>query len=117
MWAFSDLYFPVYGQNRMRFVTPLNLVTPLSIFAFWYEGKTRMKAIWYEGYLCVYPAYKKVKMLWERDFLTPCRNPRRKNTAQMDFFREENRLTLKPTPSFELTFVYIFGISAFNFFI
>ena len=50
----------------------------------------------------------KVKMLWERDCLVPCRNPRRKNAAQMDFLIEENRLALKLTPVFELVFVCIF---------
>ena len=53
-------------------------------------------------------------MLRERDCLAPCRNPRRKNAAQMDFFREEKRLNLKLTPCSRLHFL---GISAVNFFI
>ena len=60
-------------------------------------------------------------MLWERDCLAPCRNQRRKNAAQMDFFREENRLNFTLTPVFELAFVCIFWgyqrlIFSFDFF-
>ena len=33
-------------------------------------------------------------------FLAPYRSPRRKNAVQIDFLREENRITLKLTPVF-----------------
>ena len=51
-----------------------------------------------------------------RDCLAPCRNPRRKNAVQIDFFREENRLTLKLTLVFEPTFVCIFWDISVSFF-
>ena len=53
-----------------------------------------------EGCLYLHPSHQKAKMLWEWYCLAPYRSPRRKNAVQMDFLREENRITLKLTPVF-----------------
>ena len=78
----------------------LNLITLLSTW--------RKDAQNSEGYLYLHHSHQKAKMLLEWDCLLPCSNPRRKNAVQMDFLKEENRLTLKLTPVFELAFVCIF---------
>ena len=78
----------------------LNLITLLSTW--------RKDAQNSEGYLYLHHSHQKAKMLLEWDCLLPCSNPRRKNAVQMDFLKEENRLTLKVTPVFELAFVCIF---------
>ena len=118
----------IYGKIRIResphfgilHAMSNNQITFLFFFSFFFFFRSRYTPshfrflIWRKdvqnsgSYLCVYLSYKKAKMLWEWYCLAPCRNPRRNNTAQMDFFREENKLNLKLTPVFELASVCIF---------
>ena len=115
-WTESDTILSIYRKIRIRgslhfgilhamsnIITQeffLNLITLLSTW--------RKDAQNSEGYLYLHHSYQKAKMLLEWDCLLPCSNPRRKNAVQMDFLKEENRLTLKLTPVFELAFVCIF---------
>ena len=95
--TFRDTSCNVKYNNPRIF---LNLITLLSTW--------RKDAQNSEGYLYLHHSHQKAKMLLEWDCLLPCSNPRRKNAVQMDFLKEENRLTLKLTPVFELAFVCIF---------
>ena len=115
-WTESDTILSIYRKIRIRgnlhfgilhamsnIITQeffLNLITLLSTW--------RKDAQNSEGYLYLHHSHQKAKMLLEWDCLLPCSNPRRKNAVQMDFLKEENRLTLKLTPVFELAFVCIF---------
>ena len=115
-WTESDTILSIYRKIRIRgslhfgilhamsnIITQeffLNLITLLSTW--------RKDAQNSEGYLYLHLSHQKAKMLLEWDCLLPCSNPRRKNAVQMDFLKEENRLTLKLTPVFELAFVCIF---------
>ena len=115
-WTESDTILSIYRKIRIRgslhfgilhamsnIITQeffLNLITLLSTW--------RKDAQNSEGYLYLHHSHQKAKMLLEWDCLLPCSNPRRKNAVQMDFLTEENRLTLKLTPVFELAFVCIF---------
>ena len=115
-WTESDTILSIYRKIRIRgslhfgilhamsnIITQeffLNLITLLSTW--------RKDAQNSEGYLYLHLSHQKAKMLLEWDCLLPCSNPRRKNAVQIDFLKEENRLTLKLTPVFELAFVCIF---------
>ena len=115
-WTESDTILSIYRKIRIRgslhfgilhamsnIITQeffLNLITLLSTW--------RKDAQNSEGYLYLHLSHQKAKMLLEWDCLLPCSSPRRKNAVQIDFLKEENRLTLKLTPVFELAFVCIF---------
>ena len=116
VWTESDTILSIYRKILIRgslhfgilhamsnIVTQefcLNLITLLNTW--------RKDAQNSEGYLYLHLSHKKAKMLLEWDCFPPCSNPWRKNAVQMDFLKEQNRLTLKLTPVFELAFVCIF---------
>ena len=115
-WTESDTILSIYRKIRIRGSLHFGILHAMSniITQEFFLNLITLLITWRkdaqnsEGYLYLHHSHQKAKMLLEWDCLLPCSNPRRKNAVQMDFLKEENRLTLKLTPVFELAFVCIF---------